>query len=87
MWPYDENILIVFQLSQNGCWIVTDTALLLGRTFSLILQVSRVHKSIPIATGLIRWTDTPIYGLQFLAIDESQGESLKDVLKDLRLLA
>lgn len=74
----------ILDLSLGGCRLRSETPLIRGLEYHLILQISTEQPPIPVEAAVVRWTDDKTYGLKFTSIATHDETLLKNLLMEIR---
>ena len=75
----------ILNLSPGGCMIVSDTPVLNGQPYQLIIQSPSALAPITIDSALVRWAHGHEFGLKIVSIGPDQEERLLEFFRRLRV--
>lgn len=71
-------------LSDGGCKIETDLTVAVGANFECRIYVPGLNWPLRIDEAQVRWVKGKTFGLQFLAIQQTEREKLNQVIVELK---
>jgi len=77
-----EGTLI--DLSREGCRLLSEIPLEIGKQYHLILQVTKKSRPIIVDEAVVRWTQENVYGLKFTSIQSIHESHVQELLLDMR---
>jgi PilZ domain-containing protein len=72
------------ELSLEGCRLLSDIPLKVGKRYHLILQVSKEPRPILVEAAIVRWAGENTYGLKFTSMQSNHESHLRELLLELR---
>lgn len=75
---------IVINLSPGGCMVVSETDVMVGQQYHLILQSPSAPGPITIDTAIVRWSHPREFGIKIVSIGPDQEERLLELFQRLR---
>jgi PilZ domain-containing protein len=71
-------------LSREGCRLLSEIPLEIGKQYHLILQVTKKSRPIIVDGAVVRWTLDNAYGLKFTSMQSIHESHLQELLLDMR---